>query len=472
MTLWLDTTPDLAPYRFAISELYRQQEHVLDEDGERLLAYAGPFNGTPSDTYSMLADADVVFPTVTLSDGSEVVASHATYSNGLNSLRNQADREALFHAHFTIYNKTPNAWAAIYNGVLQRDWFLAQARRYPSALEAELDGDNIPAAVVDNLINTARGGAAPLRRYMSLRKRVLGLESYHYFDAYLPLVEVDWSLPYGAVAPMVEESVSVFGEEYQDTVRRAFDERWIDVYENKGKRSGAFSAGVYGVHPYMLLNYADTVNDAFTIAHEMGHTMHTVLSHGQQPFATSEYTIFVAEVASMTNENLFLEHLLDRETDPRRRIVLLQHGLDEICAGFYRQAMFAQFELEAHRAVEDGQPITAEVLQKIYLEALEGFFQDTLDNQEWYRNSWARIPHFYRVALLRLPICYLESCSRPHPPPPERPEDPRRDPCALPRAAALGRQRPPHRADEKGRGRLRHCRANGGVGSNCESVGG
>ncbi len=395
MTRWLDDTPELAPYRFDITELYRQQKHVLDEAGERLLAYAGPFNGTPSDTYSMLADADVEFPTVTLSDGSEVVASHATYQNGLFSLRNQADREALFHAHFTVYNKTPNAWAAIYNGVLQRDWFLAQARNYPTALEAELDGNNIPPSVVDNLITTAREGAGPLRRYQTLRKRVLGVESYRYHDAYLPLVEVDWTLPYDAVAPMIEESVSIFGEAYQATVRRAFEERWIDVYENEGKRSGAFSAGVYGVHPYMLLNYADTVNDAFTVAHEMGHTMHTVLSHEQQPFATAEYTIFVAEVASMTNENLFLDYLLDRESDPRRRVVLLQHGLDEICAGFYRQAMFAQFELNTHRAVEGGEPITAEVLQKIYLEVLEGFFADTLDDQEWYRNSWARIPHFY-----------------------------------------------------------------------------
>jgi len=395
MRSWLDATPDLAPYRFGIEESYRMQEHVLDEDGERLLAYASTFNGTPSATYSMLADADVKFPTVALSDGSEVVASHANYSQGLHTRREQADREKLFKAHFTVYDGSPNTYAAIYNGVLQRDWFIARSRRYASSLEAKLDDDNIPATVVENLIETARQGSGALQRYHRLRRRTLDLERYRYFDAYLPLVEVEWPLPYDSVNRMLVESVAVFGREYQDTVQRAFDERWIDVYENEGKRSGAFSAGVYGVHPYMLLNYADTLNDAFTVAHEMGHTMHTVLSHESQPFATSEYTIFVAEVASMTNESLFLDRLLIEEEEPARRVALLQHAIDDISAGFYRQAMFADFELRAHREVEEGRPITAEGLQNIYLGVLAAFFGGALDDQDWYRNTWARIPHFY-----------------------------------------------------------------------------
>jgi oligoendopeptidase F len=298
MKNWLGETPELAPYRFGIEESYRMQRHVLDEDGERLLAFASTFSGTPAQTYSMLADADVSFPTVTLSDGSEVVASHANYSHGLHTLREQADREKLFKAHFTVFDEYPNTYAAIYNGVLQKDWFTARSRRYESALEAKLDDDNIPAAVVENLIDTARGGSDALQRYHRLRKKALGLEKYRYFDAYLPLVEVEWALPYDAVGRLVIDSVEIFGGEYQRTVERSFAERWIDVYENEGKRSGAFSAGVYGVHPYMLLNYADTPNDAFTVAHEMGHTMHTVLSHESQPFATSSYSIFVAEVAS------------------------------------------------------------------------------------------------------------------------------------------------------------------------------
>ncbi|RLE28977.1 MAG: oligoendopeptidase F [Acidobacteria bacterium] len=395
MREWLKETPNLEPYRFGILETYRQQEHVLDEQGERILALAGPFSNTTSETYSMLADADVEYPTIELSDGTSVVASHAGYQHGLHTLRNQSDREALFKAHFSVYDKTPNTWAAIYDGVLQRDWFIAQARKYSTTIEAELHDNAIPESVVETLVDTAREGSEPLRRYHALRKKVLGLESYRYFDAYLPLVEVNWPLPYDDVAPLIEASVSLFGNDYQKTVRQAFDQRWIDVYENEGKRSGAFSAGVYGVHPYMLLNYADTLNDAFTVAHEMGHSMHTVLSHQNQPFATAEYTIFVAEVASMTNENLFLDLLLEREQDPMRQIVMLQHAIDDIAAGFYRQTMFAEFELRAHRAVEDGQPITADFLQKTYLEVLTAYFGDTLDDQAWYETTWARIPHFF-----------------------------------------------------------------------------
>jgi len=395
MQSWLDETPELAPYRFGIEESYRMQLHVLDEDGERLLAFASTLGGTPAKTYSMLADADVKFPTVSLSDGREMVASHANFSQGLHSLRDQVDREKLFRAHFTVYDGYPNTYAAIYNGVLQKDWFTARSRRYESALEAKLDDDNIPAAVVENLIDTARSGGSPLQRYHRLRKKTLGLERYRYFDAYLPLVEIEWALPYGAVGQLIIDSVAIFGDEYQQMVERSFAERWIDVYENEGKRSGAFSAGVYGVHPYMLLNYADTLNDAFTVAHEMGHTMHTVLSHESQPFATSDYSIFVAEVASMANESLFLDRLLAKETDPARRVTLLQHAIDDIAAGFYRQAMFAAFELRTHSIVEDDRPITAEILQETYLEVLQSFFADALDDQDWYRNTWARIPHFY-----------------------------------------------------------------------------
>jgi oligoendopeptidase F len=395
MQEWLDATPELAPYRFGIEESYRRQRHVLDEQGERLLAYSTSFNATPATTYSMMADADVDFPTVTLSTGEEVIASHANFMQGLFTRREQADREALFRGHFSVYDRVPNSYASIYNGILQRDWYLTQARSYSSCLEASLDDDNIPTSVVEGLIATAKAGVEPLRRYHALRKRVLGLERYRYFDAYLPLVDVDWKLPYDQLRPLLVESVAVFGDDYQRTVDRAFADRWIDVYENEGKRSGAFSAGVYGVHPYMLLNYADTLNDAFTVAHEMGHTMHTVLSNDSQPFATASYSIFVAEVASMTNEDFFLDLLLERETEPDRRIALLQHAIDDIAAGFYRQAMFADFEVQAHAAVEAGKPITAEVLQQLYLGTLNDFFGSSLDDQEWYRNTWARIPHFY-----------------------------------------------------------------------------
>jgi len=395
MVRWLRDMPELAPYRFPIEELYRQREHVLDEDGERLIALAGPLGASTAQTYSMLADADVDFPEVALSDGSTVVASHAAYAHGLHTLREQSDRKAVFAAHYSVYDSRPNTYAAILGGVLQGDWFTAQARRYRTTLEASLDANNIPVAVVERLIAAAKAGAEPLRRYHRLRRRVLGLERYHSFDAYLPLVELNWQVPYDELPPLVAESVALFGDEYRRTVERAFSERWVDVYENEGKRSGAFSAGVYGVHSYMLLNHADTLDDAFTVAHEMGHTMHTELAHSHQPFATSSYSIFVAEVASMTGESLFLDLLLRREKAAVRRVALLQHAIDDIAASFYRQAMFADFELEAHRLVERGEPITAQSLQQLYLASLDAMFGSSLDDKEQDRNTWARIPHFY-----------------------------------------------------------------------------
>ncbi|MBN2798394.1 MAG: oligoendopeptidase F [Deltaproteobacteria bacterium] len=395
MVGWIDSTPGLVPYRFPILEAYRQQEHVLSEDGERLLAFGSQFSDVPRQTYSMISTADVEFPSVTLADGSEIKATHGAYEVARHANRNQSDREAIFKAHFSTFNHFENTYAAIYNGVLQRDWFLARSRSYSSSAEAALDSHAIPVAVLDNLINTAKTGSAPLQRYQRIRKERLGLETYHYYDAYLPLVDVDWQIPYEEAQPLVLASVGIYGKQYQGTVQEALSSRWIDVYESEGKRSGAFSWGTYGMHPYMLLNYGDTLNDAFTLAHELGHTMHSVLSSEAQPYATHDYTIFVAEVASMTNENMLLDHLLTVTTDPAKRVVLLQHAIDDISSGFYRQAMFADFELKAHRAVEAGQPVTAETLQALYLESLHDFFGDSLDGQEEYKNTWARIPHFY-----------------------------------------------------------------------------
>jgi oligoendopeptidase F len=395
MQQWLNETPELAPYRFGIEETYRQQKHVLDEEGERLMAYAGGFTSTPSAAYNSLANADVTFPEFELSTGETLTATNGVYNAGIRSYRNQADREAVFKAHFKVWDDFANTYASIYNSVLQRDWFQAQARNYTSSVEAALDGNNIPVEVLENLIETAKAGVEPLQRYNRIRKEFLGLERCRYFDFYIPLFQVDWPFHYDDAQPLVIASVAQYGPEYQNMVKRALNERWIDVYENKGKRAGAFSAGVYGVHPYMLLNYADTMNDAFTLAHEMGHTMHTVLSAENQPFATSQYTIFVAEVASMTNENFFLDTLLATEKDPKRRIALLEHAINDIAQGFYRQTMFADYELKAHRAVEQGRPITSELLQQLYLESLNDFFGDSMDDQDWYKNTWARVSHFF-----------------------------------------------------------------------------
>jgi len=390
---WLGTTPDLGTYRFHLSELYRRGEHVLDEDGERLLAFAARFRSSPRHTYSMLSEADVRFPVVRLESGEEVVASHAAYASVLRSSRPQQDRETVFRGHFSVFDDRPNTYAAIYDAVLQRDWFVAQSRRYSSCLEASLDGDAIPLAVVERLVETARASSGPLRRYHRLRRGRLGLERYRFFDAYAPLVDADWPMYFDEVARLVVASVAPLGGDYQRTVERAFSERWLDVYENEGKRSGAFSAGVWGVHPYMLLNHADTLGDAFTVAHEMGHTMHSVLAQASQPFVDSSYSIFVAEVASMTGEALFLDGALSAEAEPLRRAVLLQHAVDSVVSSFYRQTMLADFELAAHRLVERGEPVTAERLQALYLETVAVYVGDDVDDLDWYRNEWARIPH-------------------------------------------------------------------------------
>jgi len=396
MVQWIDSTPELEVYRFSIMENYRQAAHVLDADKEKLLSYFGPATGG-GDQYSALSTADVKFPEVTLSDGTKMVATHGNYEFSRFMHEKQEDRKAMFLGHISVFDDYQNTYATIYNATLQSSWAYTQARNYESSAQRALDGNNIPVEVMTNLIETAKAGAGELQRYMKLRKAAMGLDEYYYFDSYRPLVDFEGGdFSYEQVRPMIVKSVEIYGKEYQATVDRAFDERWFDVFENDGKRSGAFSAGVYGVHPYMLLNYNDTMGDAFTLAHEMGHTMHTVLSQGNQPFVNSSYTIFVAEVASTCNEMLFLDYLLENNKDPNARVALLQKAIDNIHTTFYRQAMFADFEYKAHKAVQDGVPITAETLQQLYLESYHDFFGDSHDNQELYRNLWARISHFQR----------------------------------------------------------------------------
>jgi len=392
---WMATNPDLAVYRFAIEDLYRQQEHVLDDKGEHLLSLGSRFASTPSDAYAALSTADIKHPTIKLSSGSEAVLTYGQYRAILATNRAQADRAAAFEAYHKLYAAQINTYASLYNAVLQRDWCYAQSRDYRSTLEAALHGNNIPSTVVENLITATKAGVEPLRRYHRLRKRVLGLDRYHTYDATIPLVDFDRTYPYEQATAWLPESVSALGPDYQRQLREVLAGEWIDVYENPGKRSGAYSAPVYGVHPYMLLNHNDTLDAVFTLAHEMGHSMHTLLSNAHQPFVYSAYTIFVAEVPSTLSEALFLDYMLERAMDDRERIVLLQHAIDGIIATFYTQVMFADYELQAHRLAEAGQPITADVLGDIYFSLLQAYHGDALDYDELSRVTWARIPHFY-----------------------------------------------------------------------------
>jgi oligoendopeptidase F len=392
---WMDARSDLALYRFFVEDLYRQQEHVLDDKGEHLLSLASRFESTPNDAYGALSTADAKFPKLRLSSRAEVTLTYGQYRAILATNRNQADRAAAFREFHKLYEANANTYASLYNGVLQRDWFVAQARDYPSTLEMALHGNNIPTTVVETLIAATKEGVEPLRRYHRLRKRVLNLSTYHIYDGVIPLVDFDRRYAYENVLEWLTESVAPLGPAYQRQLREVLAGDWIDVYENPGKRSGAYSAPVYGVHPYMLLNYNDTLDAVFTLAHEMGHSMHTLLSHAHQPFVYAGYTIFVAEVPSTLSEALFLDYMLARTTDQRERIVLLQHAIDGIASTFYTQVMFADFELQAHRLVEDGRPITAEALGDVYFDLLKAYHGDALDYDEASRLTWARIPHFY-----------------------------------------------------------------------------
>jgi oligoendopeptidase F len=392
---WMDADAELAVYRFAIESLWHEQEHVLDAQGERLMSYSGRFNGIPYDAYAALTTADMKFPTITLSTGEQVALSYGQYRAILETNRLQDDRANAYRTFHQSYATNQNTYAALYNGVLQRDWFHARARGYASTLDAALHGNNIPTSVVETLIHEAKAGVEPLRRYHRLRRRVLGGDTYRLFDVFVPLVQHDVRYPYDDVLDWITASVGPLGREYQENVRRAFEGGWIDVYENAGKRSGAYSAPVYGSHPYMLLNYNETLDAVFTLAHEMGHSMHTLLAHRAQPFVYAGYTIFVAEVPSTLSEALFLDFMLERAQSREERAVLLQHAIDSIASTFFTQVLFADFELQAHRLVEQDQPVTAAALNEIYAGLLREYYGDVIDEEELSRLTWARIPHFY-----------------------------------------------------------------------------
>ncbi len=395
MERWIRDTPALAPYGFTILDSYRQQKHVLDEMGERLLSFSAQFAQTPSSAYRELSTSDIRFPQIKLADGSEITVSPANYQQVLRTRYEQADRARAFTAHLGTYAATANTYAALYNGVLQRGWFMAQARNFPATLEAALDGNAVPPEVVTTLVETVRSGTAPLRRYAKLRQKLLGVAEYHLYDTSIPPFRTDRAYDFDASKDLVLAAVAPLGADYVEKYRRWMSGGKLDVYENEGKRSGAYSANVYGVAPYVLMNWNDTLDAVFTFAHETGHAMHSVLSNEAQPFVTSQYTIFVAEVASTINERFLLNHLLERTSDAKERFLLLQHAVEAIVGTFYTQVLFADFELQAHRLAERGQPVTAEVLNGIYLKLLKDYYGDSIAIDDLYKFTWARIPHFY-----------------------------------------------------------------------------
>lgn len=408
---WLEETEALAPFRYPIEDLYRQQEHVLSEDKEQLLAYFAPFNGSVSSTYGAISSADIEFDKMVLDNGDTTKVTPGNYRLILATNRNQTDRARAFETHYGVYAKNKNTYAALYNQVLQRDWGMAQARGFSSCLEEALYDDNVPVDVYKNLVKTVSEGVAPAHKYYALRKKQLGLETYHGYDGSIPLVDFNKTYEWDEAVEMVIEAVAPLGKDYQNKVRFGLENRWVDVYETDGKRSGAFNAGTYGIHPYVLMNYNGTLDNVFTLAHEMGHAIHSVLAEENQPKSTSDYTTFVAEVASTLNERLLMEYMLSRTDNPIERVALLQQQIEGILGTFYTQVMFADYEMQTHEMVENGTPITAESLTELYTNLWKNNMGEAVTFDTLYGSTWARIGHFYRYHyyVYKYATCYASS---------------------------------------------------------------
>ena len=382
-------------YRFGISDLLRLQKHVLDEDKNKLLSYYSSFFSAPKNIYSEVTISDMIWPEVVLSDGRKIVVTSANYSKEISTNRNQEDRKKLFKAYYGVYKERENTIAAIYSSILHRKIGNTKAHNYKNFLVSALEGDNIPEKVYLNLIETTKENTKPLQRYYKLRKKLLGLKEYYNYDNAINIVDFDKEYEYNEAKKIVLESVKPLGTEYVEKMEKAISNGWLDVFETENKRSGAYSAGVYGVHPYMLLNYNKTLDSVFTLAHELGHTLHTLYSYENQPFSLADYTIFVAEVASTFNERLLLDYMFEKSIDSLEKIALLEQEIGNIIGTFYTQVLFADFEYRAHKMAEKGEPITAKTLSQLVEKIYNEYYGDALSKDELMYILWSRIPHFY-----------------------------------------------------------------------------
>lgn len=382
-------------YRFGISDLLRLQKHVLNEEKSKLLSYYSSFFSAPKNIYSEVTISDMIWPEVELSDGRKIKATSANYSKEISVNRNQEDRKKLFEAYYGAYKEKENTIAAIYSSILHRKIGNTKAHNYKNFLVSALEGDNIPEKVYLNLIETTKENTKPLQRYYKLRKKLLGLKEYYNYDNAINIVDFDKEYEYDEAKKIVLESVKPLGTEYVEKMEKAISNGWLDVFETENKRSGAYSAGVYGVHPYMLLNYNKTLDSVFTLAHELGHTLHTLYSYENQPFSLADYTIFVAEVASTFNERLLLDYMFEKSTDSLEKIALLEQEIGNIIGTFYTQVLFADFEYRAHKMAEEGEPITAKTLSQLVEKIYDEYYGDALSKDELMYILWSRIPHFY-----------------------------------------------------------------------------
>ena len=388
--------PRFAAFRFFLQDLDRQRAHTLSAAEERILAMAEDPLGGADNAFTMLSDVDLDFGTVVDENGKEVKLTHGTYGLLLESADRRVRHDA-FRGLYKAYRSVKNTIAATYAASVKADVFRARARGYAGSLEAALDANNVPVAVYEQLIEAVHEKLPALQKYLELRKRMLGLDQLEMYDLYTPIVP-DCAMPmnYEEAKALVKEALKPLGERYGELLDEAYNNHWIDVYENAGKTSGAFSWGVYGVHPFVLLNHQDNVDHAFTLAHELGHAMHSYHSNEKQPYETADYKIMVAEVASTVNETLMMQHLLSKETDRVKRAYLLNQQLESYRTTCFRQTMFAEFELKAHRMAENGEPLTVESLNDVYRKLNELYYDGVVVDED-IASEWMRIPHFYNA---------------------------------------------------------------------------
>ncbi|MBR5542918.1 MAG: oligoendopeptidase F [Oscillospiraceae bacterium] len=391
---FFEKEPALFEYAHFFDNLFREQEHILDEKSERLLAMSSPVGGSAHDIFSSMNNADIKFGNVINEEGREEELTHSRYGIFLESNDRRVRKEA-YNAMYAQYKAFKNTFASMYSGSIKSDLFYAKARGFESVRDMRLFDGNIPSDVYDGLLENVNHGLSALSEYLEMRKKVLGVDELSMYDLYVPIVPEDREeIPYEEAVEMVLAAVAPLGEDYVSDMRRAFSERWVDVYENRGKTSGAYSWGDNTTHPFVLLNYQGKIEDVFTLAHEMGHAMHSYYTNKKQPTVYRDYKIFVAEVASTVNENLLMEYLL-REATGNRRAYLLGRKLEAIRTTFYRQTMFAEFESRVHGMYMEGTPLTAETLCKVYGEINKKYYGSVCVCDENITYEWARIPHFY-----------------------------------------------------------------------------
>lgn len=387
--------PGLATYRHYIEDLSRSRAHTLDKEREEILAKLADAAGAPHNAFSMLESVDMSFPDVTDENGKSVQLTHGNFGVYRESTNREVRKDAFtkYHDEFRRYI---NTFTALYAGSVKYDTFMADVRKFESAREMHLFENNVPQSVYDSLLSGIHESLPIMRKYIELRKKALKLDEVHMYDLYNPMMEdVDFSMPFLEGKKLVKKALLPLGERYQTLLDEAYANSWIDVYENKGKTTGAFSAGCYGVHSFVLLNYTDTLDDAFTLAHELGHAMHSYLSCEKQDFVNHDYCILVAEVASTVNEVLLTKYLLATEKDSKKRAYILNHFLEGFRTTVFRQTMFAEFEYKAHLMQQNGEPLTAQSLNSLYRGLNETYYEGAVVD-DFIDVEWARIPHFYR----------------------------------------------------------------------------